>query len=141
MDDASFYLIGTVVSGPIWTATKNGKNILEIRFAVRRTGANGSAYDDIIQVRFRRDPERWARLLPHGTRAMVCGDLSGRLWRGQSGERAFTDILAESVVVIAPPREPMPVVGADDIPPSPQYAATPPPPVQAQAAPMSDVPF
>ena len=67
MDEASFYIIGTVASGPLWTATKSGKNILELRFAVRRQGANGNAYDDIIQVRFRRartakrsSPTSWA---------------------------------------------------------------------------------
>jgi single-stranded DNA-binding protein len=140
MDEASFYIIGTVASGPLWAATKSGKNILELRFAVRRQGANGNAYDDLIQVRFRRDPEQMARLLPYGTRAMVCGEISGRLWKGANGEKVFTDILGERVVVIATPSQQMPVIGPEDIRPIP-----PPPPVQAQAAPqaqnMSDVPF
>ena len=149
MDEASFYIIGTVASGPLWTATKSGKNILELRFAVRRQGANGNAYDDIIQVRFRRDPEQMARLLPYGTRAMVCGEISGRLWKGANGEKIFTDILGDRVVVIATPAQQMPVIGSEDIPtPRPPQASRPipqPPPVQAQAAPqaqnMSDVLF
>lgn len=141
MDEASFYIIGTVASGPLWTATKSGKNILELRFAVRRQGANGNAYDDTIQVRFRRDPEQMARLLPYGTRAMVCGEISGRLWKGANGEKVFTDILGDRVVVIATPSQQMPVIGPEDIPTPPP--PPPPPTVTAQSAAqnMSDVPF
>lgn len=148
MDEASFYIIGTVASGPLWTATKSGKNILELRFAVRRQGANGNAYDDLIQVRFRRDPEQMARLLPYGTRAMVCGEISGRLWKGANGEKIFTDILGDRVVVIATPAQQMPIIGPEDIPtPRPPQVSQPipPPPAPVAQVPqqpsMADVPF
>jgi hypothetical protein len=123
-DEARFYAVGTVAGGPQWGTDKRGQQTLEARISVVTVGARGQQYEDVLQVRVRRgDLQAEARKLVPGARVAVFGSVGGRVWRGERGERLYTDLNAEAIIPQGPPGQARPL----------EFPEVPPPPVITDA--------
>ena len=147
-DFASFSIVGTVVGQPAWSQPKNGgSQNLELKIQCNMQGFSGQPVTEIIPVRFGRNSMEAARNLTPGVRVCVTGNVSGRVWTGDRGEKLFTNFNAQGyTILLAPQRQQE--LGYAPPPASPCQTQQQPPPVEVtdddinhQNQSMADVPF
>ena len=105
-DEARYCITGRVACAPLWGADRQGRQTLETRIIVSRSGGSGQQYEDVLQVRVRgNDLQAEARKIQQGSRVAVYGRIAGRIWHGERGERIYMDLIAEAIVPLEPPRQ------------------------------------
>ncbi|MBO4620334.1 MAG: hypothetical protein J5654_09525 [Victivallales bacterium] len=129
-DFASFSLVGVIVGQPTWIQPKNGgSQNLELKVQCNMQGYSGQPIQEIIPVRFGKNSQEAARNLIPGVRVCITGNVSGRIWNRDRGEKLFTNFNAQGYTILNAPQRQQ-ELGYAPLPVSPAYQApnpTPPP--------------